>query len=114
MTQPIFEVTELKRCDLIKLRGSIDSARARDVGDRLRGLLGRGHYRFVVDMSETDFISSGFLRVLVATQREAKRYNRGDVYLAALTPRMEQVFELAGLMPLFTVYATPAYAVGAW
>ncbi len=106
--------TELKRCDLFKLAGRFDSSRAQAVGDAFRDAMNDSRYRLVLDMSAVEYISSGFLRVLVATQKESKRFNRGDVYLAALPPRLQDVLKLAGLDTLFQTFATPEEAVGAW
>lgn len=106
--------TELKRCDLFKLSGRFDTGRAHEVGDAFRAIMNDSRYHFVLDMTSAEYISSGFLRVLVATQKEAKRFNRGDVYLAALPPRLQDVMKLAGLDSLFRTFATPEEAVGAW
>ena len=106
--------TELKRCDLFKLSGRFDSSRAKDVGDALTYSMDLGHYHVVLDMTDVEYISSGFLRVLVSTQKEAKRFNRGDVYLASPTQRIQDVLKLAGLSEMFKTFATPEEAVGAW
>lgn len=114
MSEYKIEHTELKRCDLVKLSGRFDTSRAAEVGETLQGITNEGRFRFVLDMSEAEYVSSGFLRVLVSTQKMAKRWNRGDIYLAAPTERVRSVLELAGLMPLFQVYDTVPEAVGAW
>ena len=75
---------------------------------------GAGRFRLVLDMSDVDYISSGFLRVLMATQKEVKRFNRGDIYLAAPSQRIQDVLKLAGLDAMFKTFATPEEAVGAW
>lgn len=106
--------TELKRCDLFKLAGRFDSNRAQDVSNALRQSMNLGHYHLVLDMTDVEYISSGFLRVLVATQKETRRFNRGDVYLAAPTQRIQDVLKLAGLTEMFKTFATPEEAVGSW
>lgn len=106
--------TELKRCDLFKLAGRFDSSKAQDVEAALWVAIGAGRFRLVLDMTHVEYISSGFLRVLVATQKEVKRFNRGDLYLAAPTQRIQDVLKLAGLDAMFQTFATPEEAVGAW
>lgn len=106
--------TVMKRCDLFKLAGRFDSSRAQVVGDALKDSLNLGHYHLVLDMTDVEYISSGFLRVLVGTQKEARRFNRGDVYLAAPSQRIVDVLKLAGLSEMFKTFATPEEAVGAW
>ena len=105
---------QLKRCDLFKLSGRFDSSGAHGVDDALRVVMDQGRYRIVLDLAETTYISSGFLRVLVATAKETRRFNRGDLYLAALSPRLQDVMKLAGLTELFKIFNTPEEAVGAW
>lgn len=105
---------ELKRCDLFKLAGRFDSSGAREVDEALRVVMDQGRYHIVMDLADTTFISSGFLRVLVATGKETRRFNRGDLYLAALSPRLQDVMKLAGLTDLFKIFDSPEEAVGAW
>lgn len=114
MTTPSFEHSELKRCDLLVLHGRFDSAKAPEVEAKFKELTDNGRYRFVVDLGDVDYVSSAFLRILISTLKTTKRFNRGNIYLAAMTDRVHDVFDLAGLLPLFDVYDTVAEAVGAW
>jgi anti-anti-sigma factor len=108
------ETHELKRCVLVTLHGRIDSSKAPAIEAKLREMIDAGHYRFVVDMSEVEFVSSAFLRVLISASKTVRRFNRGDICLAALPARIEDVFDLAGLLPLFKLYDTQVEAVGSW
>lgn len=107
-------VTELKRCVLIKLEGRIDSSKAPEIESVFNDLENQGHYRLVLDMEDVDYVSSAFLRIVISRMKAAKRWNRGNIYLAAMQPRILDVFDLAGLLPLFKVYDTVAAAVGDW
>ncbi|MCS6843810.1 MAG: STAS domain-containing protein [Caldilineales bacterium] len=107
-------VTELKRCVLVKLSGRIDSSKAGEVERVFQDLESQGRFRIVLDMSEVEYISSAFLRVLITHMKKAKRFNRGNIYLAAMPPRIRDVFELSGLLPVFKVYDTVVEAVGDW
>ncbi len=114
MTDMTISVTELKRCVVIKLGGRIDSSKAPELENALRELENQGHYRLVLDMADVEYVSSAFLRVVISHMKSVKRWNRGNLYLAALPPRIEEVFDLAGLLPLFKVYPTVTEAVGDW
>lgn len=114
MADIVFETQELKRCMLITLHGRIDSSKAPLVEAKLKELIDSGHYRFVVDMAHVEFVSSAFLRVLISASKAVRRFNRGDIYLAAMPPRIQEVFDLAGLLPIFKVYDTQIEAVGSW
>ena len=108
------EVTtqEFRRCSLVKPSGRIDAATAPQLQDALDALIQAGTYRLVLDMSEVGFISSVGLRVLVATRKKCRRYNRGDLVLADPSPGVRRTLELAGFYTLFDVYDTPIEAVG--
>jgi anti-anti-sigma factor len=108
------ETHEMKRCVLVTLKGRIDSSKAPLVEATLKELIDAGHYRFVVDMAEVEFVSSAFLRVLISASKSVRRFNRGDIYLAVMPERIREVFDLAGLLPLFQLYDTQVKAVGSW
>ncbi len=106
--------TELKRCDLIALHGRIDSSKVPEIEEVLNGLIEQGRFRYVIDFRDVEYISSAFLRVIITTLKTVKRWNRGNIYLAAMPERIHEVFNLAGLLPMFSEFPTVAEAVGEW
>lgn len=108
------EHQSLKRCDLFRISGRIDSESAPTFEQELRSVIGAGRYKIVLNLSGVDYTSSAALRVLINTSRECRRFNRGDVRLAEVTGRVEQVLELAGLKELFKLYKSEAEAVGSF
>ena len=106
--------TELKRCDLVVLAGRVDSSAAPKVEEVLKAITDAGRFRIVLDMRGVDFASSAFLRVLIKYLKLCHRWNRGDVRLAALQPRICEVLELAGLTPLLKIYDDDTLAVGSF
>ena len=103
---------QYKRCDLVKASGRIDSATAPKLAEALDAIINVGRYRIVLDLSEVEFMSSAGLRVLIATQKNCKRYNRGEVILALVPKRIYDALELAGFVPLFRFYDNVLEAVG--
>ena len=114
MSETVIERSELKRCDLFTLNGRIDSSKAPLVEASFKEATDLGRFHFVLDLSGVEFVSSAFLRVLISNLKTVHRFNRGDIYLASMTPRVKDVFDLAGLLPLFKTYDTVAEAVGNW
>lgn len=114
MTEFSIETQELKRCVLLTLHGRIDSSKAPQVEAALKEMIEAGHFRFVLDLSQVEFVSSAFLRVLISASKTVRRFNRGDVYLAAMPQRIRDVFDLAGLLSLFKLFDTQVEAVGSW
>jgi anti-sigma B factor antagonist len=106
--------TELKRCDLVSLAGRIDGSVAPQVEEALKAITDAGRYRIVLEMGGVDFTASAFLRVLIKYLKLCRRWNRGDIRLAALQPRIAEVLDQAGLTPLFKIFDDDALAVGSF
>lgn len=105
---------EFKHCDLITLSGRVDSATAPQFTQVMDHLINKGVYKFVIDMSSLEYMSSAGFRALLSVQRNCKRYNRGEVLLASVPTRIREALELAGFTELFKSYAEPLEAVGSF
>jgi len=105
---------EFKHCDLFKVTGRVDSATAPKFSQALEDANGSGRYKIVVDMSELEYMSSAGFRALLATQRNCKRYNRGELVLANVPDRIREALELAGFTELFRIFDSPLEAVGSF
>jgi anti-sigma B factor antagonist len=68
----------------------------------------------VFDMSDMDFISSAGLRVLIDVQKTCKRWNRGQLTLAAVPQRIYETLDLTGFVPLFNIFDDVLHAVGSF
>jgi anti-sigma B factor antagonist len=105
---------EYKRVDLVLVDGRIDSNTAPQLEQALKNIIDEGRYRIVVDLSDTDFMSSAGLRALIAALKQVRRFNRGDLRLAAIPTKVKKAFELAGLLELFQVFDNSIDAVGSF
>ena len=105
-------VQEFKRCDMIKVKGRVDSATAPQLAQALEAANDGGKYKLVVDMSDLEYMSSAGFRALLAAQRNCRRYNRGEVVLASVPDRIRDALELAGFTELFKTFDDPLSAVG--
>jgi anti-sigma B factor antagonist len=105
---------QYKRVDLVEIDGRIDSSTAPQLEQALANIIKEGRYRIVVDMSETDFMSSAGLRALLSALKQVRRFNRGDVRLANLPDRIKKAFDLAGLLEVFKVFDNSVDAVGSF
>jgi anti-sigma B factor antagonist len=105
---------QLKRVDLVEVSGRIDSTVAAQLEDAFKAITAAGRYRIVVDMAKLDYISSRGLRALIATLKEARRWNRGDVRLCNVPARIQAVLDLAGFTPLFKIFDNTVDAVGSF
>lgn len=105
---------EYKHVDLVEVSGRIDSSTAPLLEQALKKIMKEGRYRIVVDLTETEFMSSAGLRALIATLKEVRRFNRGDLRIASMPPKIARAFELAGFLELFKVYDNTVDAVGSF
>ena len=85
-------------------RGRMSSATAPMLTEALSTAIGEGETRVIVDLARVDYISSaGLIGLHALSGRMA--VSRGTLLLCGLTDPVRLVFELAGLMPDFTVVA---------
>jgi anti-sigma B factor antagonist len=105
---------QFKHCDVVKVTGRLDSFTAPKLSEELSKINDQGRFKIVLDFTSLDFISSAGLRVLIASLKNCKRYNRGDVVVAGLTPAIQTVFELAGFHRIIKIFPDVLSAVGAF
>jgi anti-sigma B factor antagonist len=106
------QITEFKRCQVVKISGRIDSDTVPTVKNALDKLVEEGHYHLVVDMTDVSFVSSSGWWLLINAQKICKRQDRGAVVLAGLLPRIRHSLELVGMDDYFSTYETVTEAVG--
>lgn len=105
---------QLKRVDLVRVAGRVDSATAPRLEAALQEIMGQGRFHVVVDMQGLEYLGSAGLRVLVAGLKQTRRWNRGDLRLAQVPERIKEVLRLAGLDALFRIYDGTVEAVGSF
>jgi anti-sigma B factor antagonist len=103
---------EFKHCDLLKVKGRVDSATAPEFTRALEKISNDGRFKIALDMSELEYMSSAGFRALLSTQRNCKRYNRGELVLVNVPDRIREALELAGFTELFKTFDDPLEAVG--
>ena len=106
--------SDLKHCDLVKVQGRVDSATAPDFSKALEKINNAGRYKIAVDMSGLEYMSSAGFRALLATQRNCKKYNRGELVLVSVSERIREALELAGFTELFKSFDNTIDAVGSF
>jgi len=105
---------QLKRVDIVGISGRIDSSVAAQLEDAFKAITSAGRYRIAVDMQNLDYISSRGLRALIATLKETRRWNRGDVRLCNVPERIRGVLDLAGFTPLFKIFDNSVDCIGSF
>lgn len=105
---------QFKHCDLLSVKGRVDSSTAPILNDAFVAITDEGRFKIVLDMAALEYMSSAGFRALIAAQRNCKRYNRGEVVLASVPANIHSALELAGFTSLFRVFPDVTTAVGAF
>ena len=110
-----FDVTTEKLSDaqyVISLSGEVDLYTAPEFKQQLLDVISKGAKDVVVDFSNTTFIDSTTLGVLVGGVKRL-RQNEGQLSLVCSDRNITKIFEITGLDRVFTIYATRDEALAA-
>jgi anti-anti-sigma factor len=90
---------------ILGLTGKLDATTAKTFEDKILAEIDSGDRRFVIDLSQLDYVSSSGLRVFLLA---AKRLHSagGKIVLCSLKEHVRQVFDLAGFSSLLSVYGS--------
>ena len=95
---------------VIALSGEVDLYTAPEFKQQLLDVIGQGGRNVIVDFSNTTFIDSTTLGVLVGGVKRL-RTNDGQLSLVCSDRNITKIFEITGLDRVFTIHATRAEAV---
>jgi anti-sigma B factor antagonist len=97
---------------VISLAGEVDLYTAPEFKQQLLEAIGQGAKHVIVDFSDTTFIDSTTLGVLVGGVKRL-RTNDGQLSLVCSDRNITKIFEITGLDKVFTIYPTREEAVSA-
>jgi anti-sigma B factor antagonist len=95
---------------VISLSGEVDLYTAPEFKQQLLDVINKGAKDVVVDFSNTTFIDSTTLGVLVGGVKRL-RTNEGQLSLVCSDRNITKIFEITGLDRVFTIYPTRGEAV---
>jgi len=105
---------QYKHCDLVSVKGRVDSSTAPKLTETLDTLLDTGRFKIVLDLSQVDYMSSAGFRAMLSALKVCKRYNRGDLYLASVPNQIHDALDLTGMTSLFKTFDDVTNAVGSF
>ena len=88
---------------VISLAGEVDLYTAPEFKQQLLEVIGQGARHVIVDFSDTTFIDSTTLGVLVGGVKRL-RTNDGQLSLVCSDRNITKIFEITGLDRVFTIY----------
>ena len=95
---------------VISLAGEVDLYTAPEFKQQLLEVIGQGGKEVVVDFTDTTFIDSTTLGVLVGGVKRL-RSNDGQLSLVCSDRNITKIFEITGLNKVFPIYESRAEAV---
>jgi len=95
---------------VISLAGEVDLYTAPEFKAQLLDVIGKGARQVVVDFTDTTFIDSTTLGVLVGGVKRL-RTNDGELSLVCSDRNITKIFEITGLDRVFTIHPTRAEAI---
>jgi anti-sigma B factor antagonist len=109
----------MHRVDILSIDGRMQAPEAAQLQERINQLFAEGRFRIVLDLKNLEYVSSPGLRVLIEARKRAREwkltdFDRGDVRIVNLPPRIKEVFDLTGFTSLFQVYEDLVDAVGSF
>lgn len=109
----------LNRVDLLTIDGRLDASNAPQLKQRIDAIFDQGRYRLVLNLADLEYIASPGLRVLIEARKRARDrkltdLEGGDVRIANLPPRIQEVFDLTGFTSLFEIFSDTTEAVGSF
>ena len=98
---------------VLAVAGRVDTTTAGDLEEAINHTIADGHRKLLLEFGSVTYISSGGLRVLLATAKKLR--NTDDRYaLCNLSPEVFKVMKLAGFTSIFSIYPSEGEALGAW
>jgi anti-sigma B factor antagonist len=101
-----------KRASVIRIVGRIDSNTCPTFDDKLKEYIGANRHHIVLELDQTEFLSSAGVRAMISAQKALKPKG-GQLVLANPSEKVRDVLKLAALESLFPVYDTTEEAIGA-
>jgi anti-anti-sigma factor len=108
------DITETKQNStlVLSLSGRLDGLTSSTLERKVTDCAAAGAKKIVFDCAKLVYVSSAGLRVFLSSAKKLKAAGGGAAF-AALSPAVNEVFELSGFTGVLTVCATDAEAVAA-
>ncbi len=87
---------------ILSVAGRLDANNSKIFEEKLLNVIDQGETRFVIDLSQVDYVSSAGLRVfLLASKRLSPA--RGKIVPCSLQEPVREVFDIVGLYSVFSI-----------
>lgn len=113
-TNPIggysMEIKSIDDLEIVTIPTRFDAYAAHDVEATFKDLVGKGTRRIICDFSQTEYVASAGLRVLLGTAKNLQK-QEGLLVLCSLGAYVREIFDTAGFTQIFKIYASTDEAI---
>jgi len=96
------EITALRDAIVVELPGRLDSNNATDIESELQALLQTKPKKVILDFTQTEYVASAGLRVLLRYTRDFQ--SKGcQVAFVELSPSVQKIIGMAGFTKIFSI-----------
>ncbi|MCB9245334.1 MAG: STAS domain-containing protein [Flavobacteriales bacterium] len=106
------DIYEEQGVSIVHLSGNLDTNTSPPVEAKISNLLEEGTRKMVIDLSETDYVSSAGLRIFLATAKKITA-NGGAVKLAGPNSVVKEILDISGFSTILDVRPDRADAIQA-
>jgi anti-sigma B factor antagonist len=103
--------TQNNQCDVVTVKGRIDSATAPKFAEVLEALAVSNRRKIVLDLKNLEYMASAGFRALLAAQKDCKKHG-GELLLAATPVFIQEALEIIGMHQLFRRFDNVQDALG--
>jgi anti-sigma B factor antagonist len=98
---------------ILAVAGRIDTATAPALEQAINREIDKGNRKILLNFSAVSYISSGGLRVLLATAKKLK--GPGDKFaLCSLAAEVNKILKLTGFTSIFSIYPSEGEVLAGW
>ncbi len=99
------EIRTIDDIPVVVIMPRFDAYTANDVETALRDQMAKGTKKMLVDFSQTEYVASAGLRVLLSAAKSLQK-SGGQIALFSMKPYVYEVFEISGFTQIFKIYAS--------
>ncbi|MGA1845530.1 STAS domain-containing protein [Deferribacter abyssi] len=108
-----FDVIEKKDIVIIIIPTRLDASNSQDLKDIIAQKVGEKKFKFIIDLSNTEFVDSSGLGAMVSKIAHC-RANGGDVKIVVTNDRIKEIFQITHLDKVLKEYKNADEAVVAF
>ena len=95
-------ISKEELCSIVHVAGKIDAITSGELEDKLLGIIENGEKKIILDLADTEYISSAGLRVLIVVTKYL--YDSGYFCICNASNNVREIIEMAGFNAFMTLY----------